>query len=321
MFDAIATLLSWFYDLVPNYAFAIAALTLCVMIVLTPLTLKGTRSMMAMQRLQPEMKKIQQQYKGDRQKLNEELMKFYQENKINPLGGCLPLILQMPVFIVLYRVLHGLTRIDPETGNFDPAYLDKNSQMYQDLSKTNEMMALGMNLAESAARALSDSIVHGIPYLILVLGVAGTSYFQQRQISVRNQRHGSSAPVNSQQQMLLRILPAFFAVISLTLPAGIVLYFLVSNLYRIGQQGFISRTMAKDMLSRPAAGGEATGAKGSTTVVDATATETDGNGAAPRPSPRPKGATTPPKGGSTPAKRPTPGRVTPPGQTGRRKRK
>ncbi|MBK9179920.1 MAG: membrane protein insertase YidC [Acidimicrobiales bacterium] len=336
MFDAIATLLSWFYDLVPNYAFAIAALTLCVMIVLTPLTLKGTRSMMAMQRLQPEMKKIQQQYKGDRQKLNEELMKFYQENKINPLGGCLPLILQMPVFIVLYRVLHGLTKIDPETGNFDPAYLDKNSQMYQDLSKTNEMMALGMNLAESAAKALGDSILHGIPYLILVLAVASTSYIQQRQISVRNQRHGQAMPVNSQQQMLLRVLPAFFAVISLTLPAGIVLYFLVSNLYRIGQQAFISRTMAKDVLARSGEGSEESGGpKGSTKVVEATATETDGNGAKPGPSrppkgsstpPKgsttpPKGTSTPPKGGATPAKRPTSGRVTPPGQAGRRKRK
>ena len=91
MFDLIATILAWFYDLIPNYAVAIALLTLSVMVLLTPLTLKGTKSMLAMQRLQPEMKRIQQQYKGDRQKLNEELMKFYQENKINPLGGCLPL--------------------------------------------------------------------------------------------------------------------------------------------------------------------------------------------------------------------------------------
>ena len=109
MFDAIATVLAWFYSLIPNYAIAIALLTLTVMVLLTPLTLKGTKSMLQMQRLQPEMKKIQQQYKGDRQKLNEELMKFYQENKINPLGGCLPLLIQMPVFIVLYRV-RGLTR-------------------------------------------------------------------------------------------------------------------------------------------------------------------------------------------------------------------
>src|SRR5262245_64516981 len=79
------------------------------MVVMTPLTLKGTRSMMAMQRLQPEMKKIQDKYKDDREKLNEELLAFYRENNINPVGGCLPLFLQMPVFIVLYRVVSGLT--------------------------------------------------------------------------------------------------------------------------------------------------------------------------------------------------------------------
>src|SRR5689334_17015102 len=119
MFDLIATVLAWFYSLVPDYAAAIALLTLSVMVLLLPLTLKGTKSMIQMQRLQPEIKKLQQQYRGDRQKLNEETLKFYQENKINPLGGCLPLLLQMPVFIVLYRVLHKLTQTG-EGGFFTP---------------------------------------------------------------------------------------------------------------------------------------------------------------------------------------------------------
>ena len=110
-FAPFAQALSFFYNLVPNYAIAIAMLTLAVMIVLTPLTLKGTRSMMIMQALQPEMKKLQAQYKDDRQKLNEELLKFYKENNINPLGGCLPLLIQLPVFLILYRVIAGLTYI------------------------------------------------------------------------------------------------------------------------------------------------------------------------------------------------------------------
>jgi YidC/Oxa1 family membrane protein insertase len=109
-FDVIAALLAYIYALWNNYAWAITGLTLVIMIALTPLTLKGTRSMMVMQQLQPEMKKIQTRYKDDRQKLNEELLKFYKENDINPLGGCLPLLVQMPVFIVLYAVLRGLTR-------------------------------------------------------------------------------------------------------------------------------------------------------------------------------------------------------------------
>ena len=109
-FKAFASVLAFFYDITGNYAVAIILLTLAVMIIVTPLTLKGTRSMMVMQQLQPEMKKIQTRYKDDRQKLNEELMKFYKENSINPLGGCLPLLVQMPVFLVLYQVLRGLTR-------------------------------------------------------------------------------------------------------------------------------------------------------------------------------------------------------------------
>ena len=115
-FKAFASVLAFFYDTTGNYAVAIILLTLVVMIIVTPLTLKGTRSMMVMQQLQPEMKKIQTRYKDDRQKLNEELLKFYKENSINPLGGCLPLLVQMPVFLVLYQVLSGLTRRASDLG-------------------------------------------------------------------------------------------------------------------------------------------------------------------------------------------------------------
>ena len=161
MFDAIATVLAWFYSLIPNYAVAIALLTLTVMVLLTPLTLKGTKSMLQMQRLQPEMKKLQQQYKDDRQKLNEELMKFYKENKINPLGGCLPLLIQMPVFIMLYRVLaraHA-TCVDramiaagkcTTIGNFAPKYIDHSTDLWKALTATDQMMAFGMDLSQSA---------------------------------------------------------------------------------------------------------------------------------------------------------------------------
>ncbi|MEE1571639.1 MAG: YidC/Oxa1 family membrane protein insertase, partial [Acidimicrobiales bacterium] len=116
MFDLIAMVLAWFYDLVPSLGLSIVLLTLVVMVVVTPLTLKGTRSMIKMQHLQPEMKKIQTRHKGDREKMNKELMAFYQANGINPMGGCLPLFVQAPVFIVLYNVLRGLTRRLSEIG-------------------------------------------------------------------------------------------------------------------------------------------------------------------------------------------------------------
>ena len=262
LFKWIAGALSWLYELWPSYGGAIVLLTLAIMIVLTPLTLKGTRSMLAMQRLQPELKQLQQKYKDDRQKLNEEMLKFYKENNINPVSGCLPLLVQMPIFLVLYRVLSGLTHradfgsdfgratglavdspsaVFEQFGHFEPDYLNKSSDLYQSLSQTNEMTSFGLNLADSAQQALSDGIGHALPYLLLVLMVVATSYIQQKQVSGRSQ-----AQVNPQQQMLLKIFPLFFAFISFTLPAGIVLYFLASNAYRIGQQAWITRTMYGD---------------------------------------------------------------------------
>ena len=262
-FELIANLLAIIYAAVPNYAIAIIGLTLAIMIVMTPLTLKGTRSMMVMQQLQPEMKKIQTRYKDDRQKLNEELLKFYKENDISPLGGCLPLLVQMPIFLVLYQVLRGLTRrisgmgfdtgwvsgqLGTGTGttkppsidrNFDPAFLNHNSKMYTNLSNTNTMQAFGMDLAESAKTALSQGVLHATPYLLLIVIVGITGFIQQRQIQGRN----PNQQTNPQQQMIMKVMPIFLPVISFGLPAGLVLYFAVSNLYRVGQQWFISRSI------------------------------------------------------------------------------
>jgi len=262
-FDFLANVLAFFYSIVPNYAVAIILLTLLVMVVVTPLTLKGTRSMMVMQQLQPEMRKIQTKYKDDRQKLNEELLRFYKENNINPLGGCLPLLVQAPIFIVLYQVLRGLTRrisdlgfdlgwstgrlgLGAEPGSapevlrqFDPAYVHHDTDLYRSLAGQTEMIAFGMDLSESASQALQEGILHALPYLVLIVVVGATGFIQQRQIQGRN----PNATINPQQQMIMRIMPVFLPVISFGLPAGLVLYFAVSNLYRIGQQAFISRSI------------------------------------------------------------------------------
>src|SRR5207248_1876164 len=109
LYTALGWVMAWLYAVIPSYGIAIILLTIAVRLVLYPLTVKQTKSMQAMQRLQPEIKRLQAKYKNDRQKLNEEMMKFYKENKVNPLSGCLPLLLQMPLFIVLYRLIHDLT--------------------------------------------------------------------------------------------------------------------------------------------------------------------------------------------------------------------
>lgn len=280
IFEFMAQVLATIYDVVPNYALSIMLLTLLIMVILTPLTLKGTRSMIAMQRLQPEMKKLQAKYKDDRQKLNEELMAFYKEHKINPLSGCLPLLLQAPVFIVLYRVLYGLTRRDPAGdmgslvgnvfadgpgatfsgfGGFDPRFLDPSSRMWQDLHNTNEMTSFGIDLSNTALNALSEGFLNALPYLGLVIIIAITSYVQQKQVAGRTPQ----SQVSPQQQMLVKVLPLIFVFFSLTLPGGVVLYFLVSNLYRVGQQAFITRTMYRDhtLGPIPAMAVESTGAE------------------------------------------------------------
>ncbi|MCP5025267.1 MAG: YidC/Oxa1 family membrane protein insertase [Actinomycetia bacterium] len=239
MFDLIASILAFFYEIEGvGYGGSIILLTLVIMLALTPLTLTGTRSMMKMQRLQPELKKIQREHKDDRQKMNEEMMAFYKANNINPVGGCLPLLVQMPVFLVLFRVLSGLTN-GGENGVFEPKYLDESSQLYQDLNQTDEMPFGPFNLAISANDAIQDSFLTGLPYVLLILFVAATSVYQQRQIQGRN----PGAEVNSQQQMIMKFLPLSFAIFSFWFATGLVVYWATSNLYRVGQQAWISRTI------------------------------------------------------------------------------
>jgi len=331
MFQLIANVLAWFYGLVPNYAIAIALLTLAIMILLTPLTLKSTKSMLEMQRIQPEMRRLQAQYKGDRQKLNEEMMKLYKEHQINPLGGCLPLLLQAPVFIILFRVLNHLTQVCTEAsiaggatrclnptvtvGNFGASYVSHSSQLWQDLASGNTMKSFGIDLSKSALNMVQDSFVKGLPYVALVLVVAATSYYQQRQISSRN----TNQVANPQQQMLLKIMPALFAVISFAFQAGLIVYFITSNLYRIAQNAYITRRFYREGGPGGAvatAGGPPIKAAPAKTTKPRPAPAKGGDGnrptpnrPQPRPQPRPgaKDAAPPtPKGNPVRGARPTP---------------
>ncbi len=236
MFDAIATVLAWFYELYHNYAFAIAALTLVIFTLLTPLTLKANRSMMAMQEFQPEMKRIQQQYKDDKQRQQQELMRFYQDKGINPLGGCLPLLIQMPVFLVLFRVIDGLTNHGAD-GTFDPKYLDRGSELYRDLDGTREMLSFGLNLARSANEVLSDSVIRAMPYVLMVAATGVISWYQQRQVMARQRASGTQ--MQGPQAAVMKIVPYFLPVFSFFMPAALVVYFIVSGLYRIAQQAYI----------------------------------------------------------------------------------
>src|SRR2546429_10020254 len=125
LYNAFGAVLAFFYAIIPNEGVAIILLTITVMLVLFPLTAKSARSMLAMQRLQPEIKKLQAKHKNDRQALNEAMMAFYKEHSVNPLSGCLPQLVQFPVLIVMFRVLRGLTKTP------HPGYLSAKSAMYK----------------------------------------------------------------------------------------------------------------------------------------------------------------------------------------------
>ena len=116
IFNLLAGLLEWFYSLVPSYGFAIIALTTLVLIILSPLTYRSTKSMVSMRRLQPQVKRLQKKHKNDREQLNKEMMALYQEHNVSPLSGCLPILIQSPVFIVMFRVLRGITRRSSDAG-------------------------------------------------------------------------------------------------------------------------------------------------------------------------------------------------------------
>jgi YidC/Oxa1 family membrane protein insertase len=238
MFDFLAGLLAFFYDAVHSYGGAIILFTLAIMLVLTPLSLKSTRSMIRMQRVQPELKKLQAQYKNDREALNREMMAFYQANNINPFASCLPLLLQMPVFFILYRVLRGLVGQRDAAGHFLPKYLDHESALYQALRGTSRMMSFGMDLSQSATRELKDhGALKALPFIVLVVIVVGSQWYQQRQIQGRN----PNAAANPQQQMIQKIMPFIFIPITISIPAALVVYFAVSNLIRIGQGAIITK--------------------------------------------------------------------------------
>ncbi len=232
--QGLGSVLAFFYSIVPNSGVAIILLTVAVRLVLFPLTAKQAKSMIAMQRVQPEIKKLQAKYKNDRQKLNEEMMKFYKENSINPLGGCLPLLLQMPVFIALFQTLRDIQKFIPQS-----------SQMYTDICgkgvdpgkcKPNMHFA-GMNLTTSASKAASSGFGTVWPYLVLVGLVVVTGFIQQRQ-TMRNQTQA-----NPQMAIISKVFPVVFAFISWGLPSGVGLYFATSNLWQIGQQEVVYRTM------------------------------------------------------------------------------
>src|SRR5437879_5350667 len=204
--NAVAWLLDRFhYNLGLPWAWSIIATTIVVRIFLVPLTVRQIHSMQSLQKHAPEMKEIQKKYKGDRQKLNEELMKFYRENNINPASSCLPLLAQIPVFIGLYYTLNTFSK-HPPAGNLS-----------------------WLHFVPSIAAHVTH---HWSGYVLLTVYVASqlaSTYFM-------------SGTMQQSQRILMYVLPFAFIFVIARFPTGLVLYWMTTNLWTVGQ-GLITRRL------------------------------------------------------------------------------
>ncbi|MGW8161164.1 MAG: membrane protein insertase YidC, partial [Desulfobulbales bacterium] len=211
-FDKIARpalyLLNFFYGYVGNYGVAIILVTVLIKILFWPIAQKGLKSMKNMQKIQPKMAKLKEKYKNDSARLNQEMMNLYKTYKVNPLGGCLPMILQIPVFFALYKVL--LQAIELRHAPF--------MLWINDLSAPDRLL-IGVNIP----------YLGGIPVLTLLMGAS--MFLQQRM---------TPTPVDSTQQKIMMFLPVIFTFMFLNFASGLVLYWLVNNLLSIAQQYMIN---------------------------------------------------------------------------------
>jgi YidC/Oxa1 family membrane protein insertase len=305
LYRVIGYLLALFYVPFHSLGIAIILLTLVIMLVQFPLTAKQARSMIQMQRVQPEIKKIQAKYKDDKAKQNEELLKFYQENKINPLAGCLPLVVTIPIGIAVFRTFsEGLQHHLPQSGTLGKLYVNvcgghvNTDDCGKAISKhTPEAMRfLGMSLNRSASQISGFPDV--LPYYVLVGLVVLTGWYQVRQTQARQLQTGNAAP-NAQMQAMTKIFPVIFGLITLGINAAATTYFVVSNVWRIGQQHLVIGKMYDQAI----AAGDLKPSAESKKPPNDPPKEAGGNGAPPKGKPNPP--RTPPNAKTPPgAKRP-----------------
>jgi YidC/Oxa1 family membrane protein insertase len=254
MFGFLAQLLNFCYSIWPNYLGMVVIFTLILMVVITPFTVKGMRSAAEMSRLQPEIKKLQDQYKNDRIKQNEEMQALFKEHGVNPLGGCLPTLLPLPIFFIVFRLLERLNghktgaaaplvrlvrgQVGGSGGYVAPHYLPYHDKLTQAIIRDGgHLRAFGMDLA-AKARDHHSSVGAAIPFYALIIVMTASQYWQQRQI---NQRNPAAANANPQMKMTMQLFPAFYAIISLNIPATVVFYLLISGLFRMAQNGISYR--------------------------------------------------------------------------------
>jgi YidC/Oxa1 family membrane protein insertase len=218
LIDVCQSVLEFWHDLIgdfPNsWGWSIILLTFTVRLFILPLTFKGVKSMQRLQQLQPEIKKIQERYKDDRQRMNQEVMAFYQREKVNPLGSCLPLLLQLPFFIALFSLL--------------------NSDSFQRDIASNP----GFYAIDDLAQKVTEPVLLGV----LIVLYVGT------QLAASLVTALSADPT---QRRIMLALPFVFAVFIVNFPAGLILYWITTNVWTIGQQLLVKKLYPKPEPREP----------------------------------------------------------------------
>lgn len=209
-------ILAFIQSFAVDWGLSIIILVLIVRLILTPLLLKSTKSTARMQVLQPKLQEIQERYADDPQRANEEMQKFYSENKFNPLGGCLPLLIQMPILIALFTLLQNL-----------PTYFEGNSFSFYGILP---------DLTTTPAAQMANGITTALPYLISLVLFAVLTLIPQLYTS-RNQT-GQQASTMRTTAIVMAIMMLF---IGWGLPAGVLLYYDVSTAWQVVQQVFVTQ--------------------------------------------------------------------------------
>jgi YidC/Oxa1 family membrane protein insertase len=262
LMDIFESVLKFFHDSIGvPWGWSIVLLTVVVRAVLIPLTVKQFGSMQRMQQLQPEMKAIQAKYKEDKERQQQEMMRFYKENKVNPLGSCLPLVAQLPVFISLFYMLRTTLRLDICAGH--------QPRLANGLINTAHLRPCGVG--HGAGFLFIGDLTNkatGVTLIVLLALYVGSQLASSLMMS--------SATMDRNQRMIMLVMPLFFVFIFLQYPAGLLVYWITTNLWTIAQQFVVKRRIGP---ARP--------------LVGATARGAPPGGAAGRSSPK-----TPPKSGS-----------------------
>ncbi|MDQ1017902.1 membrane protein insertase YidC [Streptomyces afghaniensis] len=217
------------------WGLSIVSLVILIRICLIPLFVKQIKSTRAMQTLQPEMKKIQERYKNDKQRQSEEMMKLYKETGTNPLSSCLPILAQSPFFFALYHVLNGIATGDT-IGVINKSLLESAQKAHIVGAPLAAKFTDSSSKVEALGASLTD--VRVVTAIMIVL-MSASQFFTQRQLMTKNVDTTVKTPFMQQQKMLMYVFPVMFAVFGINFPVGVLVYWLTTNVWTMGQQMYV----------------------------------------------------------------------------------